>query len=52
MGDCRMELRNNYWSGRQPEEGEVGHWEAYPLCGGTDFKYIESQKGVVRAVRP
>ncbi|MGV1097990.1 Lcl C-terminal domain-containing protein [Thiovibrio sp. JS02] len=51
-GDCRLEIDNNYWTGGQPEHGEVGFWESYSLCGGSEFKYIPAREGVVRAVRP
>jgi len=51
-GDCTIKIKNNYWSGSNPKQGAAGYWEAYPLCGGSDFKYISSKTGVVRAVRP
>jgi len=49
-GDCPIELKGNYWM----DEGglQAGKWESYPLCGGSEFRYLKSKTGRVRAVRP
>ncbi|MBU4264214.1 MAG: DUF1566 domain-containing protein [Proteobacteria bacterium] len=51
-GNCKMKLAGNYWSGRVGREVGAGRWESYPLCGGNEFKYVKTEQGVVRAVRP
>jgi hypothetical protein len=48
--DCPMKLKGSFWN--KNGKGEAGEWFSYPLCGGSDFKYIRSTKGRVRAVRP
>ncbi len=49
-GDCPIKSEGSYWS----KNGKVksGEWFAYPLCGGSDFRYLKSTTGRVRAVRP
>lgn len=49
-GDCPLEPKGSYWS--KNGKGKAGEWMAYPLCGGSDYKYLQSKKGRVRAVRP
>lgn len=48
--DCPSKQEGNYWSKNGKEQ--VGNWEAYPMCGGSDYQYLKSKKGRVRAVRP
>ncbi|MEK6202086.1 MAG: DUF1566 domain-containing protein [Desulfobulbaceae bacterium] len=49
-GDCPIKLKGSYWT----TNGEIrtGEWEAYPICGGSELKYLKSKSGRVRAVRP
>ena len=49
-GNCPIVLKGAYWS----KNGGVqsGAWEAYPLCGGSEYKYQKKKEGRVRAVRP
>ncbi|MBU0663314.1 MAG: DUF1566 domain-containing protein [Proteobacteria bacterium] len=49
-GNCPIKLRGSYWA----TNGEIhaGEWEAYPICGGSELKYLRSKSGRVRAVRP
>lgn len=49
-GDCSLKLEGRYWS--KNGKGDAGEWYAYPLCGGSDFEYLKSKTGRVRAVRP
>ena len=49
-GDCPLKPKGSYWSKNGKEE--AGEWYAYPLCGGPEFQYLESETGRVRAVRP
>ena len=50
-GDCPIKIKGSYWSS---EDGKVraGEWESYPLCGGSEYKYLKKKSGSVRAVRP
>lgn len=47
-GDCPMKPEGSYWNAKK----KAGEWYPYPLCGGSDFKYLKSKTGRVRAVRP
>jgi hypothetical protein len=49
-GDCPIKLKGSYWSTNG--EAQAGEWESYPLCGGSELKYLKSKTGSVRAVRP
>jgi hypothetical protein len=49
-GDCPLKIEGSYWS--KNGKGQAGEWHAYPLCGGSDFEYLKSKTGRVRAVRP
>lgn len=49
-GDCPIRTKGSYWS--KDHKLQVGEWEAYPLCGGSEYKYLKRKKGRVRAVRP
>jgi hypothetical protein len=50
-GDCSLKPKGSYWT---TTNGEIraGEWEAYPICGGSELKYLKSKSGRVRAVRP
>ncbi len=50
-GNCPIKLKGNYWvaNGDAPQAGK---WESYPLCGGSEFRYLKSKTGRVIAVRP
>ncbi len=50
QGDCPIKLKGNYWLSDDPTS--AGQWESYPLCGGSEFRYLKGKKGRVRAVRP
>lgn len=50
-GDCPIKLKGSYWWSANGEL-HAGEWEAYPLCGGSELKYLKSKSGRVRAVRP
>jgi len=50
--DCKMKLSGNFWSFTAGQEATAGRWESYPLCGGNEFRYVKTDKGFVRAVRP
>lgn len=49
-GDCPIELKGNYWLSDDDEQ--AGRFESFPLCGGSSFRYLKSNSGRVRAVRP
>jgi len=50
--DCMMKLSGSYWSEPPGQQAISGRWESYPLCGGNEFKYVITDQGFVRAVRP
>jgi hypothetical protein len=49
-GDCALKPKGSYWS--KNGDTEAGEWQAYPLCGGSEFQYLKGKSGRVRAVRP
>jgi hypothetical protein len=49
-GDCPIKQEGSYWF--QNGTGQAGNWEAYPMCGGSDYVFMKGKKGRVRAVRP
>ena len=49
-GDCPIRLKGSCWL--QNGRVQAGEWEAYPLCGGSEYKYLKKKDGRVRAVRP
>jgi len=49
-GDCPIKLRGDYWV--NDGDPQAGQWESYPLCGGSEFRYLKSKSGRVMAVRP
>jgi hypothetical protein len=48
--DCPLNSGGSYWS--KNGKGEAGEWYPYPLCAGYDFRFLKSNIGRVRAVRP
>lgn len=50
-GDCPISFTRGHWvsDNRKPKPG---FWDEYPLCGGSDFRWVNEQRGSVRAVRP
>jgi len=50
QGNCTIKLNGNYWM--DENSPQAGKWESYPLCGGSEFRYLKNNKGRVRAVRP
>ena len=49
-GDCPIRLKGGYWL--QDRKVQAGEWEAYPMCGGSEYKYLKRKNGRVMAVRP
>ncbi|MFH2122462.1 MAG: DUF1566 domain-containing protein [Pseudomonadota bacterium] len=49
-GNCPIKLKGSYWL----TNGDIhaGEWESYPICGGSELKYLKSKMGSVLAVRP
>ena len=50
--ECMMKLAGSILSTALGQEANAGRWESYPLCGGNEYKYVKTDKGFVRAVRP
>ena len=51
-GDCPIKNKGGQWVNGHWSTGNPGHWEDYPLCGGPEFRWVNSKEGSVRAVRP
>ena len=51
-GDCPIKNKGGHWVNVHWSSGKSGHWEDYPLCGGPEFRWVNSKEGYVRAVRP
>jgi hypothetical protein len=51
-GDCPIKIKRGHWVNCHWSTGMSGHWEDYPLCGGPEFRWVNSKEGSVRAVRP
>ncbi len=51
-GNCPIKNRGSHWVNTHWSTGKSGHWEDYPLCGGSEFRWVDSKGGYVRAVRP
>jgi hypothetical protein len=52
QGDCSLALRGNYWLLDESGKGMSGFFDRYPLCGGSEFKFVNKKNGTVIAVRP
>ncbi|MBU0962009.1 MAG: DUF1566 domain-containing protein [Proteobacteria bacterium] len=50
-GDCPIKIKAGHWVSNK-NKGESGYWEDYPLCGGSEFRWVKDKKGSVRGVRP
>jgi uncharacterized protein DUF1566 len=50
-GACPITFKRAHWV-NDKGNGVAGFWEDYPLCGGSEFLWVEGEKGSVRAVRP
>lgn len=48
-GDCPIKLKGSYWLSNG--DIQAGEWQVYSLCGGSDFQYLKTKSGRVRAVR-
>ena len=51
-GDCPIKIKGGHWVNVHWSTGKSGHWEDYPLCRGSEFRWVKSKEGSVRAVRP
>jgi len=49
-GNCPITIKRGHWI-RNNEKAESGYWEDYPLCGGSEFRWVREKKGSVRGVR-
>jgi hypothetical protein len=49
-GDCSIRIKKGHWV--TDNNRQAGFWDDYPLCGGPEFRWVKSSKGLVRAVRP
>lgn len=50
IGDCPIKIKKGHWISNN-DKGESGYWEDYPLCGGSEFRWVKEKKGSVRGVR-
>lgn len=50
IGDCPIKIKRGHWVSNNNKH-ESGYWEDYPLCGGSEFRWIKDKKSTVRAVR-
>jgi len=50
-GDCGITIKKGHWISDNKKR-KPGFWDEYPLCGGSEFRWVKSKKGFVRAVRP
>ncbi len=50
-GDCPIKFKRAHWISNNNRH-KSGYWEDYPLCGGSEFRWVKGKKGTVRAVRP
>lgn len=49
-GNCPIKFKKGHWTSND-DKNESGYWEDYPLCGGSEFRWIKDKKGSVRGVR-
>lgn len=49
LSDCPIKINQAHWVINN--KGECGYWEDYPLCGGSEFRWVKDKKGYVRGVR-
>lgn len=50
-GTCPIKFKRAHWVSHR-KKSKAGYWEDYPLCGGSEFRWVKGKKGSVRAVRP
>ena len=50
-GTCPIKFRRAHWISTK-HNGKSGYWDDYPLCGGSEFRWVRGKEGSVRAVRP
>jgi len=50
-GDCPIKIKKGNWVSNS-NKLKPGLWDDYPLCGGPEFRWVDSKEGFVRAVRP
>jgi uncharacterized protein DUF1566 len=50
-GDCSIKIKKSHWISDNKKR-KPGFWDEYPLCGGSEFRWVKSKEGFVRAVRP
>jgi hypothetical protein len=51
-GDCPIKIKKGHWVQGRRDKVKPGHWEDYPLCGGSEFRWVKTKQGSVWAVRP
>jgi len=51
QGDCPITFKRGHWLSHQ-DKHKAGYWDDYPLCGGSELRWVKEKKGSVRAVRP
>lgn len=50
-GTCPIKFKRAHWI-RGKKNGKTGYWDDYPLCGGSELRWVRGKEGSVRAVRP
>ncbi|MEN8198427.1 MAG: DUF1566 domain-containing protein [Thermodesulfobacteriota bacterium] len=50
-GNCPIVFKRPHWVARGKRH-EAGYWDDYPLCGGSELRWVKGKQGTVRAVRP
>lgn len=51
QGDCPISFKRGHWTSHR-DKPKAGYWDDYPLCGGSELRWVKEKKGSVRAVRP
>ena len=52
-GDCPIKTKKAHWTQVDGKEQKPGYWEDIAMCGGLDFRWVNSKLGsTVLAVRP
>lgn len=51
QGDCPISFKRGHWVSHR-DKLKAGYWDDYPLCGGSEVRWVKEKKGSVRAVRP
>jgi hypothetical protein len=50
-GICPVKFKRAHWVSHR-KKIMSGYWEEYPLCGGSEYRWVKGNEGSVRAVRP